>query len=200
VLPTLLLELGNVFVAPMYTTRYLSFCTPAVAIAIAMGITVLARNWMRVAAVALLFGLAAPVYLAQRGPYAKNGGSDWRQASAVLGEHARSSDAIVFDTATKPSQRPRLAMHLYPNDYVGLDDVALATPYSDIPSLWDAVTPLDRAADRLGGIDTVWAMEMKPKGTSVPADVLELRQLGFQVQREYPVHRTVIYELSRSGS
>ena len=200
VLPTLLLELGNVFVAPMYTTRYLSFCTPAVAIAIAMGITVLARNWMRVAAVALLFGLAAPVYLAQRGPYAKNGGSDWRQASAVLGEHARTGDAIVFDTATKPSQRPRLAMHLYPNDYVGLDDVALATPYSDIPSLWDAVAPLDRAAGRLGGIDTVWAMEMKPKGASVPADVLELRRLGFQVQREYPVHRTVIYELSRSGS
>src|SRR6185312_16967500 len=66
VLPTLLLELGNAFVAPMYTTRYLSFCTPAVAIAIAMGIMVLARNWMRVAAVALLFGLAAPVYLAQR--------------------------------------------------------------------------------------------------------------------------------------
>jgi hypothetical protein len=43
-------------------------------------------------------------------------------------------------------------------------------------------------------------MEMKPAGASVPADVLELRQLGFQVQHEYSVHRTVIYDLGRSGS
>lgn len=200
VVPTLLLVLGNVFVAPMYTTRYLSFCTPAVAILIGVGIAVLARNWMRVAVVALLFGLAVPGYVAQRGPYAKNSGSDLRQASAVLGAHAQPGDAIVFDQATKPSQRPRLAMHLYPGDYAGLNDVELVTPYAETASLWDAVAPLDRVAGRLAGTTTVWAMEMTPRTAVQPVDVLELERLGFQVQHEYPVHRTTVYEFSRSTS
>ncbi|WP_349898119.1 glycosyltransferase family 39 protein [Parafrigoribacterium soli] len=199
VLPTLLLELGNIFVAPMYTTRYLSFCTPAVAILIAAGIAVLARNWMRTAAVVLLLVLAAPGYLAQRGPYAKNGGSDWRQASALIAQHARPGDAIVFDAGTKPSQRPRLAMRLYPKDYVGLDDVGLMTPYAQTTSLWDTVAPVERVADGLASTNTVWAMELKP-GASTPTDVAELQDLGFQVRDQYRVHRTVVYELSRETS
>lgn len=202
VLPTLLLELGNAFIAPMYTTRYLSFCTPAVAMLVAAGVAVLGRHllskrWMSLAVVALLATLAAPTYLAQRGPYAKNGGSDWRQASTVVGQHARPGDAIVFDTATKPSQRPRLAMRLYPADYTGLNDVALVTPFNQSTELWDTVAPLSRVTGRLASTGTVWAMEMKPSGSSVPADVAELEQLGFRVQHEYPVHRTVVYELSR---
>jgi mannosyltransferase len=205
VLPTLLLELGNAFIAPMYTTRYLSFCTPAVAILVATGVAVLGRlllskRWMPVAAVALLVALVAPTYLAQRGPYAKNSGSDWRQASAVIGQHARPGDAIVFDTKTKPSQRPRLAMRLYPADYTGLDDVALVTPFYQGTELWDTVAPLSRVTGRLASTGRVWAMEMKRSGASVPADVAELEQLGFQVQHEYPVHRTVVYELSRTTS
>jgi mannosyltransferase len=196
VLPTLLLELGNGFIAPMYTTRYLSFCTPAVAILIAVGVTVLGRNWMRVAAVALLVALAAPSYLAQRGPFAKNGGSDWRQASAVLALHAHPGEAIVFDAATKPSQRPRLAMRLYPDDYVGLDDVELDSPFDHTTSLWDRVAPIEQVSGRLAGATTVWAMEMK-RGTTVPADVIALEDLGFEVRHEYPVHRTTVYELSR---
>lgn len=210
VLPTLLLELGNAFIAPMYTTRYLSFCTPAVAILVAAGVAVLGRpllgrplfskRWMPLAAVALLVVLAAPSYLAQRGPYAKNGGSDWRQASAVIEQHAHPGDAIVFDTATKPSQRPRLAMRLYPADYTGLNDVALVTPFNQGTELWDTVAPLSRVTGRLAGTGTVWAMEMKPSGSSVPADVAQLERLGFRVQHEYPVHRTVVYELSRSAN
>jgi mannosyltransferase len=184
----------------MYTTRYLSFCTPAAAILVAAGIAVLGRRWMPLAAIALLVALAAPTYLAQRGPFAKNAGSDWRQASAVVGRHARPGDAIVFDAATKPSQRPRLAMHLYPADYAGLDDVALVTPYAKTGGLWDTVAPLDRVAGRLASAGTVWAMELKTGGSSVPADLAGLEALGFRVQHEYPVHRTVVYELSRPGS
>jgi hypothetical protein len=43
-------------------------------------------------------------------------------------------------------------------------------------------------------------MELKPSGSSVPADLAGLEALGFRVQHEYPVHRTVVYELSRPGS
>lgn len=127
-----------------------------------------------------------------------NGGSDWRQASVVLGQHARPGDAIVFDADTKPSQRPRLASHLYPADYAGLIDVALVTPYAETTSLWDSVAPLERVTRQLDHTRTVWAMEMKPSGDSSPRDVLELERLGFQIQHEYSVHRTTVYELTSS--
>jgi mannosyltransferase len=184
----------------MYTTRYLSFCTPAVAIVIAIGVMVLARNWMRVAVVGILLGLATPTYLAQRGPYAKDGGSDWSQFSAIIGQHAKPGDAIVFDDATTPAMKPRSAYNLYPNDYRGLDDVELVTPYPDSPVIWDVVAPIKKVTAKLAKITTVWAAEMKPSGSSLPPDVLELQQLGFRVTHTYPVHRTTVYELSREPS
>jgi mannosyltransferase len=200
ILPTALLLLGNAFIAPMYTTRYLSFCTPAVALVIAVGVMVLARNWMRVAVVGILLGLAAPTYLAQRGPYAKDGGSDWRQFSAIIGQHAEPGDAIVFDNAIKPSQKPRSAYNLYPNDYRGLDDVELVTPFAESPVIWDVVAPIEQVTAKLTNTTTVWAAEMKPSGSALPPDVLELQQLGFRVTHTYPVHRTTVYELSREPS
>jgi mannosyltransferase len=200
VIPTLLLVLGNVFVAPMYTSRYPSFCTPAVAILVGVGIAALTRKWIQVVVVALLFCIAMPSYVAQRGPYAKDGGTDWKQASAILGAHARPRDAIVFDEKTTPWQRPRLALHLYPADFARLDDVTLAVPYADNAALWDTVAPLARVADKLANTTTVWAVEMMPTTAARSADVLELERLGFTVQHEYPVHTTTIYELRKSTS
>jgi mannosyltransferase len=200
VLPTLLLELGNAAVAPMYTTRYLSFCTPAVALALAIGITALGRNWMRVAAVALLFGLATPSYLAQRGPYAKDAGSDWRQLSAVVGERAHPGDAIVFDRAVKPSRRPRSALHLYPSDYAGLLDVGLVTRYSDTSGLWDVTAPVSALDAPLKSARTVWAVELTPTDDREPLDVTDLERIGFRVASELPVHRSTVYELTRETS
>jgi mannosyltransferase len=197
VLPTLLLELGNAFVAPMYTTRYLSFCTPAVALAVALGVTVLGRNWMRVAAIAVLFGLATPTYLTQRGPYAKDGGSDWRQYSAVIKENARPGDAVVFDSAIKPSQKPRLALHLYPDDFAGLVDVGLVTPYYQTGGLWDVTAPVSTLGPALNGKTRVWAAEKTSPTGATPLDVTQLKELGYHVVREIPVHRTTVYELSR---
>ncbi|MHB1172901.1 MAG: glycosyltransferase family 39 protein [Lacisediminihabitans sp.] len=200
VLPTLLLETGNALIAPMYSTRYLSFSAPAAALLVAVGISTLSRNWMRATAIVLLLGVAAPNYLSQRGPYAKDGGSDWKQLSAVIGLYARPGDAIVFDNAVNPSQRPRLAMHLYPADYRGLDDIALVIPYAETSSLRDVVAPLHEVTGKLATVSTVWAVEMTPVGSQAPPDVVTLKQLGFRVLRELPIHRTTVYELSRETS
>jgi mannosyltransferase len=198
ILPTVFLVLGNAFIAPMYADRYLSFCTPAVALVIAIGVMVLARNWMRVAAVGLLFGLAVPTYLAQRGPYAY--GSDWSQFSAIIGEHAHPGDAIIFDNSTRPVLKPRSAFNLYPSDYRGLDDIELVTPFPKSPVIWDVVAPLQDVTAKLANTTTVWAAEMTPSGSALPADVVELQQLGFRVSHTYPVKETTVYELSREPS
>jgi mannosyltransferase len=207
VLPMLILFLGNAFVAPMYTIRYLSFVTPAVALLVAVGTDAVARRLvavpgLRVApfvvpvlvpvlAVALVAGLAAPTDVFQRSDFAKDGGSDWRQASAVLAANATPGDDVVFDETAKASRKPRLAEYLYPADFAGLVDVTLATPHAQRAGLWDTVHPLAAVSGRL--TSRVWDLEY---GTD-RANVLELERLGYSVEQAMPVHRTVIYELVR---
>ena len=73
-------------------------------------------------------GLAVPVYLDQRTPYWKNGGTDWQTVAEVVSELARPGDGIVFDESVRPSRRPRLAMHTYPHGFDGLVDLGLVRP------------------------------------------------------------------------
>jgi mannosyltransferase len=200
-LPTTLILLGNAFVSPMYNERYLSFSTPAVAIVMGIGLAAISRNPLRVAAVALIVVAAVPSWVSERAPYAKDrsivfpddSGSDLRQAAAVVGAQAQPGDGVVFDETVRPSRRPRLALHLYPQDFTGLTDLALKTPYYDTAGLWDTVKPITTSV--VAGTKTIWAIEFI--GTSTPAGVLRLEQLGYTVTQELPVSRTVVYELTR---
>jgi mannosyltransferase len=210
-LPTLVLLIGNTFVAPMYTVRYLSFCAPAAALFVAIGIDAIARGLTRIRSlraaapvlraaipavlVILLASLAAGTDLQQRTPFAKDGGSDLRQVSEVVAANARPGDAIVFDETPRPSRSPRLGLHLYPRAYVGLADVTLATPYTKLPALWDTASTVDQSSGALASKNTVWDLELRAHGT--PVNIVQLQRLGFTVVREIPVHRTVVYELTR---
>lgn len=214
-LPMALLLVGNTFVAPMYTIRYLSFSTPAAALLVAVGIVALARwivlrrgvrggsarmnavrmNAIGIIAVLGLAVLALPTYLQDRGQFAKDGGSDWRQAAQVIGANATAGDAVVFDEATRPSVDPRLAMHVYPQFFTGLVDVTLRTPFTERAGIWDSTRSIKDAASALETKHTVWDLELFPSGT--PANVTALERLGFTVVRKIPVHRTVVYQLTR---
>lgn len=199
VIPTAVLLIGNATLLPMYSNRYLSFCAPAAAIMVAAGIAELPRNWMRATAIVILFALASPVYIAQRTEFGKPGGSDWARVSDVIGRNARPGDAIVFDQGVKASWRPRLAMHLYPEQYKGLDDVALLTPYDQTGGLWDRVAPLTSVRERLAGIVTVWALETTMSDESAAnSDLHVLQHDGFSIARKITVHRTIVYEFTRS--
>jgi mannosyltransferase len=200
--PTAALLLGNAFVTPMYNPRYLSFCAPAVALLIAVGLRALgdlaaalvARHGVRrvpLIGLAVVIAVAVPGYLAQRGPFAKDHGSDFRQSAEAIAAHASAGDAIVFDQSTKRSRRPRLAMDLYPREFAGLDDVELKTPLAARAWLWDSVASLSDVGDRLSVHSRVWAVE---SGTDT-SDVAALESLGYAVEQSIHVHRTVIYEL-----
>lgn len=200
VLPTALLLAGNAWVAPMYNMRYLAFCAPAVALLIALGIDAVATRlrggrWRRVGVallVVVILAVAAPRYLAQRGPYAKDGGSDLRQTSEVIATHAASGDAIIFDSAVKPSRKPRLALDLYPQSFTGVSDVGLVKRYSDRPALWDLVATLSTVGAAIRAHHTVWVVE---SGSHL-ADADAVRALGYRIDETFPVHRTTVYELS----
>ncbi len=204
VLPTAALIIGHYTIAPMYNLRYLSFCTPIVAIAIAVGIDAIPRTWLRIAAVALIVGLAVPSYVGARTEFAKDHatnypghpGSDLRQAAALVGAEASPGDAVVFDRNVRPSRAPRLALRLYPQDFTGLKDVGLVTPYWETSGLWDITErPLD---SRLDGTHTVWALELPHPQT--PSDIVTLERLGYTVTRSTLVNRITVYELTLEAS
>lgn len=207
--PTAALLAGNALLGAMYNPRYLSFCAPAVALLAAVGIrgagawlavraprTVHLQRLVPLMALVVIVVVAAPGYLAQRGPFAKDHGADFRQAAAVVGSYAVPGDAIVFDQSTKPSRRPRLALDLYPAQFAGLEDVALRRPLASRRWLWDSVAPLRSVLHRVEAHTRVWAVESEGDTT----DVAELRSLGYEVERQIPVHRSVVYELVRQGS
>lgn len=206
VLPTSVLLVGDAAVSPMYNVRYLSWSAPAAAILLAIGIGVvlrLLRSWpIRLAAgvlvLAVLAGLAAPVYLRQRTAFAKDGGSDWRQVSQYVGAHAQAGDAIVFDQATKPSQDPRLAARLYSAGFRGLDDVALVTPFDRTDGLWDRVATLAETGQAALAHHDVWAVELTGASAApLPADIIALRSRGYRVESSELIHRTTVYHLTR---
>ena len=198
ILPAGILLLGNELITPMYSTRYLAFCAPAVALLIAAGICVLRGNWQQASVTVLLIALVVPGYLVQRSPFAMDG-SDWREVSTVIGQQARPGDAVVFGAASRPSRMPRLAMRVYPEDYRGLWDVGLVTPYYRLSQLHDRVAGLDTVGFRLADATTVWAVAPLPaEASGVPEDVATLQRLGFRLVRDIPFHRNGVYELTRA--
>ena len=198
--PTLTLLLTTHLITPLYSFRYLSMCTPAVAIAMAAGVASIRFRWARLAAVLLIVALAAPGYLAQRGPYAKNVGSDWRQVADIIAHEAEPGDAIVFDESVRASRKPRSALHLYPRDFAGLRDVTLDSPYQVNPWLWDTTLPLGQVIDRLDGVGTVWLVQNKGSKENVSGDdVRMLEGIGFTPVSTHPVNVSVIIRMSRRG-
>ena len=202
VLPTSVLLIGNATVSPIYNVRYLTFCTPAAAILIGLGIVALtralrprARPVLAATLVLLLAGLCLPTYLAQRAPFAKDGGSDLRQVADYIGATAVPGDAIVFDQETKPSRDPRLALRLYPTQFTAVSDVALITPYDQTRGLWDDTAHIGDLD--LGSYSTVWAVELEPT-SPLPPDVSYLTSHGFTVESTALINRTTIYRLVRN--
>ncbi|WP_426625417.1 glycosyltransferase family 39 protein [Leifsonia sp. McL0607] len=209
----LILPTGTLLVVnlafPMYTARYSTFAAPAAALLIAEGLLVLGRILSRragVPAVAVtgagllaFVAVCTPVYLSQRGPYSKNN-SDWAEVSAAMGAAARPGDAVVFDESTRPSRRPRLAMHTYPAGFAAVSDPTLRTPYDRNIGWADRVYSVPKAAElgRFDGVQRVWLVENDVDSSLHHYGLAELEALGFEATgRSIPTHRTMLIELTR---
>lgn len=188
---------------PDFTARYVSFCAPAAALLMACGIDDLMRwrRWAGVVAGLLVVALTVPVYLGQRTPYAKND-SDWAEVSAAVGANARPGDAVVFDEGTRPSRRPRLALHTYPAGFRDTADVTLAIPFTKNTSWRDSAYTVHQAAakGRFGGVDRIWLIEYAASPTSVDSyGVADLASLGFHATGvRISTHRAVVALYERS--
>lgn len=209
----LLLPTGGLVLAdlvfPLYTVRYSTFAAPFAALAMAEGVLVLARRLGRASAHRTVLATAsitlvvvaacAPVYVLQRGPYAKND-SDWAEVSAAVATHARPGDAVVFDERARPSQRPRLAMRTYPDGFAEVRDVTLQVPYDRNVGWADRAYSVPRAAahGRFDGVRRVWLLELVIDGEQHTYGLDDLAALGFhETGVRVSTHRTVLIELTR---
>ena len=197
-LPTIALLALNL-VTPAYNFRYASFCVPGVALVIAAGIWMLRTKIVAAVLVVLLLACEIPIDVAQRGAFAKDGGSDLAQIAAAIGHKGQPGDGIIFDGTTANRQRPRLAEHLYPDDFAGLQDVALKTSYLNRSMLWDTTYPTSEITSRLAVIHRVWVVELRGSPDNVQGtDIAALEADGYTLESTLRLHRTIIYSLSRT--
>ncbi|WP_170206082.1 glycosyltransferase family 39 protein [Klugiella xanthotipulae] len=204
VTPSVLLALGNTQ-TPMYSPRYLSFTSTAIALLIGLGIATISRairqRWVAVLLAAAIVAAATPAYLTQRGDFSKNGGTDWNAVSATLSDQASPGDAVIFDQFTRNARKPRLAKYLYPEGFEGLIDVGLKTPHQETDGLWDTVYSRADTIERLNDVPTVWLIltderysdDVAKRDAYIPA----LEDAGYTVVDEITINRTIIYKLTR---
>jgi len=188
------------WVDAIYSSRYLTFATASAALLIGWLIAQGHRIWIAVLALAIVVVTVAPSYFSQRTVYAENN-SDWSVDAAYIGAHAKPGDGILFDESARPSQNPRLALHAYPSDFVGLKDIALDQHWYDTNNWADSTYPLEQVTDRLNGVGTVWLIEHRVVGGKADSwDISTLEQEGYTIVNLHKEHASEIYELTRPVS
>ncbi|MEU5883247.1 glycosyltransferase family 39 protein [Spirillospora sp. NPDC047279] len=171
--------LASSLIVPNYVFRYVLFCVPAVALMAALALRRL-PVWVAVLVVLGLTLGTVPEHLKIREPDSR--ADDIRALSAVLGEHRRPGDAIVFT-----DQRSRRLMTGYPDSFRGLNDIALAKTSAASASIDGTEVSPAELATRLSTVRRVWFVRRsfvsdipvdKAKFTLISRDVRHWRNVA----------------------
>ncbi|MCX2934115.1 hypothetical protein ORI20_27995 [Mycobacterium sp. CVI_P3] len=158
-IPTVVLLAYSMLRHPIYYPRYLSFTTPAAALFIGLCIVAVGRSRAGITILLTVFALAAtPNYLAQRGPYAKEG-MDYSQVADVVTRYAAPGDCLVMDNSTtwKPGPiRPLLAAR--PAAFAKLHDYGRGRSAIQRNWLWDTHIAVWAWADKMPGCPAIWTV------------------------------------------
>lgn len=179
-LPTVVVMLYSVAVSPLFNARYFTFCAPAAALLVGLGVGGLPRRPLRAVALVLIVALALPVYVSQRGATGKSG-TDWSQVASYVGDHARRGDGVYFSPqeATSEAVVGRTVRGIgiaYPDDFEGLVDVTLDVPGPVGDTLGSTSLALSASASRLERVDRLWVI--RPRDYSPAAARTETRFLS----------------------
>jgi mannosyltransferase len=159
VVPTVLL-ISYSFVDNIYSARYLSFTTPAAALLIGAGVVSLAAARVRIAAIALVVVLAAPVYVFQRIPTGKQG-TDWAQAAAVVEENKQPGDSVYWGKQygnDQPGVTISRIGFAYPEAFSDLPSLTRVASAASTASLWGPDRFLRQSAGRIRSAERIWVI------------------------------------------
>jgi mannosyltransferase len=185
-LPPLLL-LAVSFIQPVFDTRYVTFCVPAVALLAGAGLAAL-RRWARVGALALVVAFVVPTQLGLRVPVAVG---DTQIVGQFLSAHERPGDAIVFPQGSIPPWNL-----VYPQGFAQLRDLSLKQTPAQAGHLFGTTVPVSVVLRRERGISRIWIIPMS--NSKNPARYLAP---GFRLVHrwELPGHQTVLL-YTRTGA
>ncbi|QHC64894.1 hypothetical protein GSU69_13780 [Rathayibacter festucae] len=154
-LPAAVLLLGTALIEPMFTPRYLSLSSPALATALGLALA----SWRPVTAGVLVGALAVaalPALVLMRTETGKPAGQDLRALAQTIQAGARPGDAFLLGDSGTVSLRPRIALAAYHSAFAGLDDVALERSYATTGTYSDVLLEDDALRAALGGEERVW--------------------------------------------
>jgi mannosyltransferase len=176
ILPLVLIIGFSLVVTPIYTARYFSFTTPAVALLMGASIAAFSSQWKRVVALGCIAGFALPVFLSQRGPVSKND-TDWQQAATVIQEHAKPGQDIYYGPVKAGSHVSMSKIRdAYPAVLSQLHDITLKATGNATDTLWDSQWPLTRARTTLQTTSTLWVV-LEHYGAPSPTSTTQERYI-----------------------
>ena len=204
VVPTIALLIFSGLHDPVYYPRYLSFTAPAVALLLGACVAALTRSRVMITAILLMFALAAaPNYLAQRGPYAKEQ-MDYSQIADVIDRHAAPGDCLVLDNsaAWKPGPiRPLTAAR--PAVYQKLRDYGRGLTAIQRNRLWDNHIAVWAWADKMPDCPALWTItERDPtlgdydRGQNLDPGPRLARTMAYQVPSRFGFHPVQRWQFS----
>ena len=163
-------------IQPVYTFRYILFCTPAAALLIGTGLAAAGRA-AGPAGLALIVLLALPAQLGERGP---SGHTDnIRRLDQIVARYERPGDAVLY-----PQSGSRTFAAAYPYGLIRLHDVMLGESAVRSGTIAGTGAPAPVAAARLGRVTRVWVVQSNVASPGRPA---ELRGLPFRLVRTWQV-------------
>ncbi|MCU1597202.1 MAG: putative rane protein [Glaciihabitans sp.] len=198
--PVLLVIGYSLISTPIYTARYFSFTTPAVALLIGTTIAALSqRRAQTVAALGIFALIATPVYLSQRTPISKNG-SDYGQVAAIVAHNAKPGQDIYYGMVTLDSQRHLTEIRDgYPAVLSTLHNVTQIKTGVQDATLWGTYRSLANSAAEVRSSPVLWAVlghdgQPSPKRGSAEAFI---ESQGLHLDRIWRGHTTDVLMFSR---
>jgi mannosyltransferase len=180
VLPPVILMAASE-IKPVYNSRYITFCLPAVALLAGAGLAAL-RLPARVAALALVAALVTPTQIAYRAP-----GGGMEAVAQFLSAHEQPSDAIVYPAGSIPPWY--LA---YPAAFSGLRDLSLSQTPAAAGRLYADTVPLAVLYQRERDVGRIWMLKLN---NGNPASYLAP---GFRLEHEWSVDGQVVLLYARA--
>lgn len=158
-IPTIALLAYSTLHNPVYYPRYLSFTAPAMALLLGLCVVAVWRSRSAVTGMVVLFTVAAaPNYLAQRGPYAKER-MDYSAVADVIDANAVPGDCLVLDNSVAWMPGPiRPLTAARPEVYAKLHDYGRARTAVERNRLWDSHGAVWAWADKMPACPALWTV------------------------------------------
>ena len=202
-LPTAALIIVSVLYEPLYSPRYLTMCTPFVAIAMAVPISLLRARWQQVAALLLICSFAVPNLIAERAPEAKQGSSWTYVASLIAAQRAAAGPNVTTGILYGPLRHhfaatTREIEYAYPEAFAGTVDITLSKPAGARPDLWETHHSLTNDIPMVQSTDVVYLIT-SVKQDRRPSTAATLSTIGWYAIAEWHFRSVNVVEYTFTG-